>query len=155
MKTIDFSCKHDILIRNKDGSLQPMDEPFFQATKVADGVFAVLSDGDLSYLVEGGDEAVIRAIRDRYDAALAEGKSPLILALDGHLPAYGDRRTLSLGADAADMAHMIFARLRDADDLGADTLFSEAVSTDGLGLAVMNRLGRAAAFHIEHVSEEA
>ncbi len=59
MKTIDFSCKHDILIRNKDGSLQPMDEPFFQATKVADGVFAVLSDGDLSYLVEGGDEALV------------------------------------------------------------------------------------------------
>lgn len=59
MKTIDFSCKHDILIRNKDGSLQPMDEPFFQATKVADGVWSILSDGDLSYLVEGGEQALV------------------------------------------------------------------------------------------------
>ena len=35
-----------------------------------------------------------------------------------------------------------------ADAMGADTLFSEAVPAGGVGLAVMNRLGRAAAFHI-------
>jgi len=46
------------------------------------------------------------------------------------------------------MAHAIFSDLRSADALGADVLFSEAVSTEGVGLAVMNRLGRAAAFHI-------
>ena len=49
------------------------------------------------------------------------------------------------------MAHRIFAVLRDADALGADVLFSEAVEARGLGLAVMNRLGRAAAFHIVEV----
>ena len=38
-----------------------------------------------------------------------------------------------------------------ADTLGADALFSEAVEADGVGLAVMNRLGRAAAFHIVEV----
>ena len=42
----------------------------------------------------------------------------------------------------------MFARLRDADGLGANALFSEAVDASGMGLAVMNRLGRAAAFHI-------
>ena len=36
-------------------------------------------------------------------------------------------------------------------DRGADVLFSEAVEARGLGLAVMNRLGRAAAFHIVEV----
>ena len=49
------------------------------------------------------------------------------------------------------MARSIFARLREADALGADAIFSEAVAADGLGLAVMNRLGRAAAFHIIEV----
>ena len=49
------------------------------------------------------------------------------------------------------MARRIFAALRDADALGADALFSEAVEARGLGLAIMNRLGRAAAFHIEEV----
>ena len=103
--------------------------------------------GDLT-VVQGDADAVIRRIRALYDAALAAGRRPLILALEGHLAAYGDRRCLSLGADAGGMAHAIFARLREADDLGADALFSEAVSTDGVGLAVMNRLGRASAFHI-------
>ena len=102
-------------------------------------------------IVRGESEAVARSIRRLYDAALAEGRSPLILALEGHLDAYGARRTLSLGADAAGMAHALFARLRDADRLGADALFSEAVEADGVGLAVMNRLGRAAAFHIVEV----
>ena len=104
--------------------------------------------GDLT-IVQGAEDAVVARICALYDAAARDGRRPLILALDGHLPAYGARRTLSLGADAADMAHAVFARLRDADSLGADALFSEAVPESGIGLAVMNRLGRAAAFHIE------
>ena len=102
-------------------------------------------------IVQGEEARVIEAIRRLYDAALDEGKRPLILALEGHIPGYGRRMALSLGADAAGMAHAVFARLRDADDLGADVLFSEAVPADGLGLAVMNRLGRAAGFHIVEV----
>ncbi len=104
-------------------------------------------------IVKGADGAVIRKICDLYDAALEVGNRPLILALEGHLPAYGDRKALSLGADAAGMAHALFARLRDADEIGADALFSEAVAADGVGLAVMNRLGRAAAFHIVEADE--
>ena len=106
--------------------------------------------GDMT-IVQGSEAAVIERIAALYDAALAGGRRPLILALDGHIPAYGDRRTLALGADAAAMAHAMFDRLREADDLGADAIFSEAVPADGVGLAVMNRLGRAAAFHIEEV----
>ena len=43
------------------------------------------------------------------------------------------------------------ARLREADALDADALFTEAVAANGMGLAVMNRLGRAAAFNIIEV----
>ena len=98
-------------------------------------------------IVQGEATAVTGAICRMYDEALAEGKEPLILALEGHLPRYGARRTLSLGADEADMARAVFARLREADALDADPLFSEAVAADGLGLAVMNRLERAAGFN--------
>jgi glyoxylase-like metal-dependent hydrolase (beta-lactamase superfamily II) len=56
---IDFSSKHDILIRNFDGSLQPMDEPFYESKIIAQGTWQILSDGDFSYLVEGDDEAVL------------------------------------------------------------------------------------------------
>ena len=109
-------------------------------------------EGDLT-IVQGESEAVAADISRRYDEALDQGRRPLILALEGHIPAYGRRRALSLGADEAGMARALFARLRDADALGADVLFSEAVPADGLGLAVMNRLGRAAAFHIEQADE--
>ena len=102
-------------------------------------------------IVQGGEDAVAETIRRLYDEALSAGRQPLILALEGHLGAYGERRTLSLGADAAGMAHAIFARLREADGLGAEVIFSEAVAADGVGLAVMNRLGRAAAFNIIEV----
>lgn len=102
-------------------------------------------------IVQGEDVQVIDTICRLYDEALSGGRHPLILALEGHLADYGERRALSLGADAAGMAHAVFARLRDADDIGAEVIFSEAVPADGLGLAVMNRLGRAAAFHIIEV----
>lgn len=97
-------------------------------------------------IVQGEESAVAGTICRLYDEALAQGKHPLILALEAHIPAYGDRRALSLGADAQAMAHAMFARLREADALGVDVLFSEAVATDGVGLAVMNRLERAAGF---------
>ena len=102
-------------------------------------------------LYAGRPEDVQAAIRAAYDAALAGGASPLILALEGHLSGYGSRRALSLGPDAASCAHRVFAALREADDLGCDRLFCEAVEAGGIGLAVMNRLGRAAAFHIVEV----
>lgn len=58
MKTIDFSAKHDVLIRNRDGSLIPMDEPYFESEFVAPGTWKILSDGDFQYLVEGENEAI-------------------------------------------------------------------------------------------------
>ena len=58
MKPYDFSCKHDVLLRDEDGTLRPMDEPYFRAEQIAPGTWRILSDGDYSYLVEGDDEAL-------------------------------------------------------------------------------------------------
>jgi len=102
-------------------------------------------------IVQGDENAVTAAICRLYDEALAQGRRPLILALDAHIPAHGHRRALSLGADAEAMARSMFARLREADGLGADVLFSEAIATDGVGLAVMNRLERAAGFCVKNL----
>lgn len=102
-------------------------------------------------IVTGAAENVIQAISEMYDQAAADGHKPLIMSLSEHIPAYGGRRTESLGGSMDEMAQRVFAVLRDADALGADVLFSEAVEASGLGLAIMNRLGRAAAFHIIEV----
>lgn len=57
-KEIDWSCKHDILIKNEDGSYSPMDEPYFKAEKVTDNVYKILSSGDYSYVVKGETKGV-------------------------------------------------------------------------------------------------
>ncbi|VDG20249.1 MBL fold metallo-hydrolase [Lactiplantibacillus mudanjiangensis] len=57
---IDFSSKHHILIQNSETAiLRPMDYPFFESKLIATGVWQILSDGDLSYLVEGNQEAIV------------------------------------------------------------------------------------------------
>lgn len=63
---IDFAVKHDVWIKNDDGTLSRMDEPYFRSWKLADGVWRILSSGDYSYLVEGDDEAL--AIDSGYGA---------------------------------------------------------------------------------------
>lgn len=59
MKPFDFSCKHHILLQDRDGTLQPMDEPYFRAEQIAPGTWKILSDGDYSYLLEGDEEALV------------------------------------------------------------------------------------------------
>lgn len=58
MKTIDFSSKKDVLIRYADGVLRPMDEPHYEAVKIAPDTWQIASSGDYHYLVVGEDEAV-------------------------------------------------------------------------------------------------
>lgn len=102
-------------------------------------------------IFHGEKQRVVAEICAAYDQALQDGHRPLILALEASRARYGERRSESLGSDAAEMARVIFSVLRDADELHADVILSEAVEAEGIGLAVMNRLGRAAAFHIIEV----
>lgn len=55
------------------------------------------------------------------------------------------------GSDPQEQAHRLFSLLREADDEGADTVYVEMPSTDGIGLAVYNRLLRAAAFRVVEI----
>ena len=54
----------------------------------------------------------------------------------------------SLGRDEREMAANLFRALRQADRIGAKVIFAEGVEPVGVGLAVMNRLLRAAAFRV-------
>jgi L-threonylcarbamoyladenylate synthase len=87
---------------------------------------------------------VAEEIVRRYDGA----DNALILALEENVPRYGNRRVLSLGRDEGAMAARLFHALREADHLGAEHIFCECVEPEGVGLAVMNRLLRAAAFNV-------
>lgn len=96
-------------------------------------------------IVTGKPKNVIAKIREL--ASQQQGKNVLVLAMEDHMAAYEGLQVRSLGSDTAQMAARLFDLLRYADEIGADAVFSEAVEAEELGLAVMNRLGRAAAFH--------
>lgn len=53
VESIDFSAKHDVMIRNSDGTLLPMDEPYFESEQIAPNTWKIRSDGDYCYLLAG------------------------------------------------------------------------------------------------------
>ena len=59
MKELDFSCKHDIWLESDDGTLQRMDEPYFNVRLRAPGTWQITTSGDYIYLVEGENEALV------------------------------------------------------------------------------------------------
>ena len=59
---------------------------------------------------------------------------------------------LDYGETSEIQAHRLFALLRYADEIGAEKVYVEIPSKDGVGLAVYNRLLRAAAFRIIETS---
>ena len=61
---------------------------------------------------------------------------------------------VSLGADEADQARHLFAALRQLDELGAKEVYARCPDKEGVGLAVYNRLIRAAAYHELPVEQE-
>ncbi|MCL1964467.1 MAG: L-threonylcarbamoyladenylate synthase [Firmicutes bacterium] len=99
-------------------------------------------------VVTGGGEARAAAIRGRYDAAALEGQRAVILCQAGHAALYGDRKAQVLGDGAGEMAANLFAALREADAQGMELILAEAIQTEGMGLALMNRLLRAADFEV-------
>lgn len=101
-------------------------------------------------LYEGDAGAVAARISAEYDA-LQNGEKGLILAAQEHLPLYGSRSAADLGRDEWAAAHNIFALLRQADADGVTRVFSESWPESGVGLAVMNRMARAAGFDIVSV----
>ncbi len=104
-------------------------------------------DGQVT-LIEGEESAVVEALRRLYAHADSEGHRACVMCFTEHVEALADCHPHDIGAkgDPSEVAHRLFATLRDLDDEKMDVIFSEVVPPEGVGLAVMNRLGRAAAF---------
>ena len=68
----------------------------------------------------------------------------------------GEEKNLSLpcltyGANSQEQARQVFAKLRELDNLGAKQVYIHAPEANGIGLAVYNRLIRAAGFEVIQV----
>ena len=111
-------------------------------------------------VVRGEREKVVTAISGLTESALDAGRSVGLLLTEetaedvreklGDSEIAGDRRLMPVitvigHRDSEDeIAHNLFAALRDFDAAGVDEIYSEAYETPRLGDAVMNRLLKAA-----------
>ena len=104
-------------------------------------------DGQVS-LVEGAEADVVSALRELHRQAEGNGHRACVMCFSEHVAALQDCRPHDLGSKDCpeEVARRLFETLRRLDDEHMDAIFSEVVPPEGVGLAVMNRLGRAAAF---------
>lgn len=95
---------------------------------------------------------IVNAHGERFRSwCLSHGGDGTIALTSGEDEAAGMFRCF--GSDSREQAHRLFALLRKADDDGVRRVYVEMPSKEGIGLAVYNRLLRAAAFRVIDVDE--
>lgn len=99
-------------------------------------------------LVEGPVDRVIPALQELYSEQASLGKKCCVLCFTEHLDELSSCNPHDIGSfsDPSQIAHRLFDVLRKLDEEGMEAVFSEVIPPEGVGLAVMNRLGRAAGF---------
>ena len=104
-------------------------------------------DGQVT-LVEGDSRDVVPAMQALCRHAVEQGHRTCVMCFTEHVGALSDYNPHDIGSaqHPEEVAHRLFDTLRQLDDEKMDVIFSEVVAPEGVGLAVMNRLGRAAAF---------
>ena len=104
------------------------------------------------YIVDGSAEGFAKYVNEKVAERAAEEAAVAALVFDGE-EALVNCVTLPFGAedDSLGQAEHLFDDLRRADELGVSDIYVRCPSAEGVGLAVMNRLLRAAEFRIIQV----
>ncbi|MBU3132788.1 threonylcarbamoyl-AMP synthase [Clostridium gasigenes] len=104
-------------------------------------------------IISGNKEKTIDKIKEIVDNYIEKNKNVAILCTDENANKFPKGKIISLGSEfiLADIAKNIFEALRSCDDLGVDLILCEAFEEKGVGVAIMNRLNKAAGFDIIEV----
>ncbi len=108
--------------------------------------------GELT-LVEGEPGAVAEEINRLVKERQEEGRRVGVITTEETKNRYtgGIIRSIGERVHEETIAHNLFAVLREFDDLKVDYIYSESFSQENLGQAIMNRLVKAAGYHIIRV----
>lgn len=98
-------------------------------------------------VVEGEKEDVNKKI----NALLEENRDKVVGVLTMFGSVYDSAVMIEGGKDNREYAKNLFYALRSFDELGAEIVFAEFADTDGYGLAVKNRLYKAAGYNVIRV----
>jgi len=95
-------------------------------------------------VVEGSREAVREKINELVEEFRKKGLKVGVMATEEH-----EADTFfHLGKTVGEVARNIFRALRELDKAGVDVIIAEGIEEKGLGLAVMNRLRKAAGYEV-------
>lgn len=101
-------------------------------------------------IIDGDLKKTIEKINEMVQNYIDEKKKVGIMATDETMNSYSKAEVLSLGSrsNLESVAHNLFETLRELDDRNVDIILSEAFEEKEIGIAVMNRLKKAASFDI-------
>ena len=105
-------------------------------------------------IVAGNLEKSIAKINEMVQNYIDDGKVVGIMSTDEHKDNYSNAIVKSLGSrkDLNSIAHNLFKTLSEFDNEKVDIIISEAFEEEEIGIAIMNRLKKAAGFDIVYVS---
>jgi L-threonylcarbamoyladenylate synthase len=106
-------------------------------------------------VVEGPPDAAGAYLKEEAGRLMKSGRRVGVLAVDEEAWALEGIPVARLGpqADPAISARRLFAALRELDALGVDVILARLPEAAGLGLAIRDRLFRAAEGRVRRVSE--
>lgn len=101
-------------------------------------------------IVSGERKKTIEKIKEMVHYNIENDKKVCILTVEENEKEYPEGIKISLGSisDLSTVAKTLFEALRKCDDLGADLILAEGYEEKGVGVAIMNRLNKAAGFDI-------
>ena len=162
----EFGVESTVISIEGDNSVRILRPGCVTREMLAEICSEVVIDHAILHELEAGQKAASPGMKykhysPRADIVMVEGKLEDFIGFVGSHNGDGvyslifdtDRenypyRYMTYGKDSSQQAHQLFQRLRELDDAGAKKVYVRAPSPEGVGLAVYNRLIRAAGFEV-------
>jgi len=137
---------HPVAVAEKDLAVDKVRSPGMKHRHYAPDADVIVVEGELS--------SVVGKVKELEEFYMRKGRKVGVLATDETVSYYRADVVKSLGSrsDLRVIAKNLFRLLREFDLEGVEVIIAEGVSTEGLGLAVMNRLRKASGYKIVKAS---
>ncbi len=99
------------------------------------------------YIVVGENEKRIKKINELIEENSKKGLKTGVLCMKHNSSRY-NAKTFDLGESYEEAAHKLFDELINLDNMGIDIAYAENFEEKGVGVAIMNRLKKSAAYRI-------
>lgn len=104
-------------------------------------------------IIKGKNEKTIEIINEIVENYIEKGNDVAILTTNENLNKFNNGKVISLGSEnnLKEIAKNLFEALRKCDDLRVQYILCQGFEENGVGLAIMNRLNKAAGYDILEV----